>query len=220
MPRALNVVGRRFGRLVVLNNCEPVSGTRRRVECRCDCGTVVHVEPRELNKGHTASCGCLHKERVGRASIRTHTTHGMSGTPEYESWMKIKARCLRSSDRKYPEYGGRGITICEMWTASFDNFYADMGPRPTPDHTVDRIDVDGDYTPENCRWATSKQQSRNKRNHRLVEWRGREVPLSQACEEAGVNYRSALWRLNHGKPWMPLPAPPIPHPGDSREEET
>jgi hypothetical protein len=91
------------------------------------------------------------------------------------------------------------------------DFFADMGPKPSPTHTIDRIDVDGPYAPENCRWATPSEQSNNKRKHRFVEWNGRRVPLSVACRETGVNYRSALWRINQGKHWQPLPpAPPAP----------
>lgn len=205
MPPRIDVVGLRFGRLVVTGEA-PAHGNRRRVFCRCDCGTVVDVEPRELRAGQE-SCGCLRRERVGAASA-ARVKHRGTGTKEYTAWTKIKARCGNPRDAKYAEYGGRGITVCEAWTSSFEAFLADMGPAPTRSHSIDRIDVNGHYEPANCRWATAKEQARNKRVHRLVELDGVMMPLSQACELAGVNYRTALYRLNRGQSWLPLPAPP------------
>ena len=209
MPSKINVVGVRFGRLLVLRDGDPVAG-RRRVVCRCDCGTIKAVDPRALRAGHARSCGCLQREVVSRTTPLTHTTHGQARSAEYGAWVKMKMRCFNVADAKFPDYGGRGITVCEEWRDDFAQFFADMGSRPTPDHSLDRIDVNGNYEPRNCRWADAKAQSRNKRNHRLVEWGGELVPLSVACEASGVNYRSALYRLNVGKDWQPLPAAPPP----------
>ena len=131
----------------------------------------------------------------------------------------MKKRCLNPAEPKFPQYGGRGIRVCDRWTDSYENFLADMGRRPQPDMSLDRIDVDGNYEPENCRWATRHEQARNKRSHRLVDFDGAMVPLSQACESAGVNYRSALYRLNRGQDWRPLPAPPVAlHPAAPTDE--
>jgi hypothetical protein len=207
MPARIEVVGRRFGRLVVQSNLPLVPGVRRKVRCICDCGKVRIVDPRELLKGHTKSCGCLHREIVSEVSS-ARVTHGQAGSDIYNIWIHVRMRCDNPSDPKFPNYGGRGISVCREWSESFEKFASDMGPRPSKDHSIERIDVNGNYCKQNCRWATRMEQARNKRHHRLVELHGKLMPLSQACEEAGVNYRSALYRINNGKPWRFLPASP------------
>jgi len=207
--RRLDVVGQRFGRLVVVAEA-PTEKGRRRVQCLCDCGATAVVEPRALGND-TTSCGCLHKEAVARAAS-ARATHGAARvgkrTGEYNIWRKMKSRCLNPADKKYPIYGAKGVTVCPEWLEDFPRFFADMGPRPSDAHSIDRVDVNGNYEPGNCRWALPVQQARNKRNHRLVEYAGRTMPLSEACELAGVNYRSALYRINRGQDWQPLPTPP------------
>lgn len=203
MPAKIDVVGQRFERLVVLSDGPRAPNGRRTVNCKCDCGALVTVDPRLLRTGHTKSCGCYHKEAVSRSTIDRCTTHGRSGTPEYNTWCKIRDRCSNPKSNKYADYGGRGIKVCPEWEASFDAFLEDMGKKPHSSWSIDRIDVDGDYEPGNCRWSGPKDQASNKRYHRLVVYAGQEMPLSQACEMSGVNYRSALYRLNVGKHWLP-----------------
>lgn len=155
-----NLVGQRFGRLVVSGLD---FGRRRTIaQCRCDCGNDTEVITTSLTTGNTKSCGCLDRD----AKSDRATTHGMSGTPEYQAWAKIHVRCGKSTDKSFKHYGGRGIAVCERW-GSFEHFFADMGPRPSSKHSIDRIDVDGDYEPGNCRWATDYQQARNKRDNKL-----------------------------------------------------
>lgn len=212
MPHRIEVVGQRFGKLIVRANGDSVNG-RRRVICDCDCGNTITCQPRYLGR-HTNSCGCLQREIVAAAG-RQRIKHGMARKdhatrpPEYRNWNQMKRRCENADHPKYALYGGRGISVCDRWARDFSAFLADMGPRPTHKHSLDRYpDTNGNYEPGNCRWATPKEQSRNKRNHRLVEYAGRIMPLSEACELAGVNYRSALYRLNHGQPFQYLPEPP------------
>jgi hypothetical protein len=117
---------------------------------------------------------------------------------EYRHWINMKSRCNNPNTPHYERYGGRGIKVCPEWDASFDRFFADMGPRPNQSWTIDRIDTNGDYTPENCRWATRKMQARNLRNNRVVFARGKEMTLAEAVEEAPVPYNTVLYRLKRG----------------------
>jgi hypothetical protein len=160
--RFKNLTGRTFGRLKVLHFCgnQSASGGRATAvwACKCECGTIAGVYASALNSGNTTSCGCRKHEHPGG-----EPDHGMSYAPEYKAWKSLKRRCLNPSSQAYRLYGARGISVHPAWITSFEAFFDHVGPRPSPKHSIDRIDNDGNYEPGNVRWATAKQQASNRR---------------------------------------------------------
>jgi hypothetical protein len=157
--KRIQIVGKTFGRLMVVN-CE--GGDPLVYSCSCSCGNTVSVRGSLLRYGITKSCGCLQKESVGeRSTIHGNAKRG-EWSEEYAAWHSMNARIQARKGRNWENYGRRGIAICERWN-KFENFFADMGPKPSPRHSVDRINNGGNYEPGNCRWATPSEQARNRR---------------------------------------------------------
>lgn len=184
--------GRTFGRLLVTGpmSRQRLGGVSRVFwKCQCSCGEVLEVLSTALASGSVQSCGCLKVDRL--------TTHGLSESPEYRAWWQMKQRCYNPRNERFHRYGGRGITVCPEWIRSFEAFFADMGKRPTRDHSIDRINNDAGYAPGNCRWATRSQQQRNKgpfpKNHALPRgddhWTRRD--RSRAIEVSRENIKKA-----------------------------
>lgn len=156
-PNAINLVGQKFSRLTVTERSTVNAGIKAHWHCVCDCGKTSIVATSDLKSGHTKSCGCLNDEVRKTKPIK----HGFNRTPTHVSWLAMLARCSNSNLKSYKNYGGRGITVCARWS-SFENFLADIGERPHG-RSIDRIDVNGNYEPGNCRWATASEQRRNQR---------------------------------------------------------
>jgi len=160
--KRLNIIGKRFGKLYVIKDVGTSGNGCSLFKCRCDCGVEKIIIGGSLTKKNgTKSCGCLIRERT----IEIKTTHGKTKTPEYRAWAAFLNRCYNKNNKNYDRYGKKGIKVCDRWKDSFLNFLEDMGNRPSSKHTVDRKNPYGDYTPENCRWATLLQQSHNQRVH-------------------------------------------------------
>jgi hypothetical protein len=171
--------------------------TGERVLARCDCGTEKVVHFHNLRSGMSRSCGCLAREVC---SVRART-HGGTGTAMYRIWASMKSRCHGSPKLKqFKHYGGRGITVCPAWLGEggFERFVADMGPRPSPKHSVDRIDNDGPYSPDNCRWATKREQARNTRRNVWLEHGGRRMLATDWAKELGISRQALEQRIRWG----------------------
>lgn len=182
------MVGRVYGKLTVISfshyHRQPSGKAVSYWSCSCACGGEKVVSRRELVRGDTVSCGCV---------AAAQKQHGMKGTPMYDSWKAMRKRCFDPKSNKWSRYGGRGITVCDRW-AAFANFFADMGERPEGT-TLDRIDNDGPYSPENCRWATKEEQANNKSTNVFVEWSGRRKTVSQWAREIDVDDKRLRKRL-------------------------
>lgn len=166
--RMIDEKGNSYGRLVVTG----LSHRNGKVywECKCSCGNSKVVYGDHLRSGHTKSCGCLHKERL----LVQNRIHGKSKTPTFSIWATMKSRCSNPNVDSYPHYGGRGIKVCDRWNDSFVNFLNDMGEKPTG-MSLDRIDNNGGYSRENCKWATMKEQSANTRRKRISQFGDEEL---------------------------------------------
>ena len=176
------IVGRRFGKLVVIKFAGQQPGKHKYWMCRCDCGREMKVRDNTL-KSETRACRRCSK-----------ITHGLSRSYIHVCWGMMLSRCYRKSHQDYENYGGRGIRVCRRWRFGEENmtgvecFLEDMGHRPTARHTLDRRDVNGHYSPDNCHWATYRTQVNNRRVTRRVLFQGRQVALTKACELAAIKY--------------------------------
>ena len=159
--KKLNLKGHRFGKLIVVGEFK-VIGKVSYWLCRCDCGNSKFVRMGNLTSGNSTTCGCIQKIINAERGRKQLTTHGMTKSREFKTWQSIQQRCYNKNDDHYKNYGGRGIKVCSRWIDSFLNFYDDMGRRPEG-KSIDRINNDGDYTPENCKWSTPKEQRNNQR---------------------------------------------------------
>lgn len=189
-PKTIDLTGKRFDRLLVLFRTG-TKNSRPTWMCLCDCGNRADIFGHNLRYKRSRSCGCLSRERASETS----KTHGMSQTPEYRIWASMRQRCSKTNNKHYHDYGGRGISVCKRWK-SFKNFICDMGLRPSPEMSIDRINNDGNYEPSNCRWATVNEQARNKRNNVVINFQGKSLIMIDWAERIGLS-KAALWaRLN------------------------
>lgn len=191
--------GQKFGRWTVVRFTDVKKiGSKGKLRalyrCRCDCGVVREVLEDSLIKGASVSCGCWNIERSKQANTKHgHTVGGR--TPEYKAWQAMFGRCYRTSNKRYKDYGGRGITVDNRWR-SYENFFADMGPRPSPRHSLERLKNEESYGPSNCVWALPHDQMTNRRNSFFVDG----VPLSDLAREYGIRANVLRFRILKGWP--------------------
>lgn len=206
--KLIDMTGQRFGRLLVASK----SASPRMWECLCDCGATKLVAGSNLRNKSIRSCGCLAQEWASEMGARPDLVakraeaivkhgHKRRGgmTPEYRTWLGMKRRCYDKRCKDYPNWGGRGILVCDRWNESFESFFADMGKRPA-EHTIDRIDPNGNYGPDNCRWATLQQQgAEHRRALRPVVVLGAIFPtVRSAANHHGISPSTAWRRLESG----------------------
>lgn len=190
MTRPAEILGQRFARLVVIEQSASENDKTRWL-CRCDCGNVLTTTVSHLRRGNTKSCGCLRREQSRLSLLK----HGRSHTQIYGVWQAMRARCFDLDDQKYPDYGGRGITVCDRWRKNFEPFLADMGERPLG-LTLHRIDNNGNYEPGNCCWATPKTQANNTRRNRRMAFGGATLTLTEWAQRLGITPGSLHSRLS------------------------
>lgn len=182
-----DLTGKRFNRLLVLSFAD-IRNNAARWNVRCDCGTDKVVMGMNLVNGHVQSCGCLTKDML--------TTHGMTKTRVFRTWSSMRNRCQNTQNRAFPNYGGRGITVCERWN-TFEDFLADMG-EPMKGMSLERIDNNKGYSPDNCRWANASDQNNNRRTCVLLEFAGKTQTIAQWSKDTGVPYFVLHGRIRRG----------------------
>lgn len=184
-----DLTGKKFGRLTVISEIAKRSINRAVYwNCVCDCGSKVKTTGNALKSGHTKSCGCLYDPEM-------NTKHGYNRRgqtkSEYRIWCNMKYRCQVKTYKEFYLYGGRGIKVCKRWL-SFENFISDMGDRPSDKYSLDRINTNGNYEPENCRWATSSEQNHNRRSNRWIEHNGTKLILADWARKFGTSPSNVL----------------------------
>lgn len=190
----MGIAGKKFNKLTVLKKTDEKASKSYLWLCKCDCGNFTKTKKWNITSGNTKSCGCL-KMDVVKMMNRQNTSHGMSGTKIYRVWESMKRRCDSKKAERYANYGGRGITYCEEWE-DFKGFYEWVEESGYKEGlTIDRIDVNGNYEPSNCRWVTLEQQSFNKTNSRKFNYKGEELTIAELAKASGKSYHLVYQRL-------------------------
>ena len=198
MGRVNDLTGRTFGRLTVLERAENTKRGTARWKCKCECGSIITIRGDALSRGITVSCGCYKKEKAEETGAK-YIKHGMTRTRLHTEWKSMKARCYNPNNKRFDRYGGRGITVCPEWRESFEAFrdWA-LANGYRDDLTIEREDTNGNYCPENCRWATQKEQQNNRSNNRLITHNGRTQTVTQWQDETGIKEATIRYRLKKG----------------------
>jgi hypothetical protein len=180
--KKINLVGQKFNRLLVIKEAPSIKG-KIYFTCMCDCGNETTLLSAAIKGGYTKSCGCYQKQQAAKSGFR----HGVSNkTSEYRTWVNMKTRCYNKKVND-KDYIGNGIKVCDRWLNSFANFFEDMGKKPSPLHSIERLESKGDYGPGNCKWGTEEEQVRNKSNNVWIEYNGRRMILTDWARYFGVD---------------------------------
>lgn len=195
MKKRSDLIGKKFGRLTVVDFSHTNKHKQSMWKCKCECGKEIIATGIHLSNGHTKSCGCLKKD-----VLQSRKTHGMRNTRLYRIWLGMKSRCTIKTTTSFRHYGGRGITICDEWMNDFQSFYDwAMANGYSENLTIDRIDPNGNYEPSNCRWVTTKVQANNKRTNAKILFNGETKTIKEVSEISGINYQTLFSRYKAGK---------------------
>lgn len=189
------MIGKRFNYLTVIEEVSRIHPKIPRYTCLCDCGNTKVVEGRKLREGTIKSCGCYAKLKTSDRS----TKHGMTNSSEYKTWCGMKRRCLNKNDKRYKDYGARNINICDRWIHSFEKFFLDMGSKPHG-YSIERIDNNGNYEPNNCVWMKISDQTKNKRSNILLTYKKQTHILADWSRITGIKAGTIKARLDRGWP--------------------
>lgn len=190
MPKKLNLEGENFGKWLVKAYLGSSSW-----RCVCECGEERSIKTCDLRSGSSKSCGCTY----AGTCLSFKKLHGGTGTPEYRSWKHMKERCNNPNDKRFEHYGGRGISVCDRWLNDFSAFLEDMGKRPSPAHSIERVDVNGNYEPSNCVWASTKEQARNTQRTSFVQYNGERHKLVDLADTLGIKANTLHKRVRRGQ---------------------
>lgn len=193
MPRKVNILGTRFYRLCVIEEMEADHRGEIQWKCLCDCGVETIVTGYNLRSRNTKSCGCYNIDRI----VKRSKQHGMYKTRIYKIWVGVTKRCTNPNMTSYADYGGRGIKVCERWS-KFENFYEDMKDGYADNLSLERKNPNGDYEKSNCKWATMKEQARNKRNSKYIELGDKALTAAEWAEISGTMSSTIIWRVKNG----------------------
>lgn len=198
--KSTTIVGDKIGRLTIISLPPHDPYKPQLAKCDCECGGSVTAPLSAIRFGNTLSCGCLRREASAARRLKHgHSSNGLK-TSEYQIWKSMKQRCSNPNNKAYNNYGGRGIKVCARWTNSFANFINDMGLKPSRHHTIERKDNDGGYNPSNCRWATRIENGNNKRNSRVVTFKGESLTLAMWARKLGIGVATFTDRFKYGWP--------------------
>lgn len=193
----MNYIGEKYGRLTVLRALKPEERQSKNKKwlCRCECGNEVQANISRLKCGNTKSCGCLQREHITALNYK----HGKWKTPLFNIWIRMRNRCYLENTKDYINYGGRGITVCPEWKDDFETFERwALENGYQKGLSIDRKNVDGNYDPSNCRWATIKEQNNNKRDNHYITFNGKTQSMQMWADETGISSQSIKYRLKHG----------------------
>jgi hypothetical protein len=192
-PYSKDLTGKKFGKLTAVKYVGKLHITHSLREFKCDCGKTVVYRGSDVAQGHTTTCGC---SRVGCQNARRH---GMSNSKEQDLYYNMIGRCHNPEHKNYPNYGAKGVSVCERWRNSIDDFFLDVGKAPSPKHSIDRgPNKYGNYEPGNFRWATMKEQQNNRTNNHIIEYNGLKMTMMQWSEYLGIPYKTISTRIGSG----------------------
>lgn len=198
-PKMIDLTGKTFGKLFVIEYIGKISGANKWL-CRCECGSLKAISGHSLRAGTTISCGCERKKRA----TASNTKHGQANTRLYQVWHKMKQRCDNPNVKQYKNYGGRGISYCAEW-GEFSVFYEWAKTKYKPGLTIERVDVDKNYSPDNCRFATNTEQQNNRRNNHFITYKGQKKTIAEWSIISGIDRRTIASRIDT-RGWDPIKA--------------